>query len=58
MNGVIDSAIFNPVTLAPMTSHDQESHVVPHFNCFDLRNAKVLLMMLLTLCDAGANGIT
>ena len=46
------------LTLAPFASHDQEQHVAPHFSCIDLRNAKVLLMMLLALCDAGANDVT
>ena len=45
-------------TLASVTSHDQESHVALHFNCCDLRNAMVVLMMLLVLFSAGANGVT
>ena len=46
------------LTLAHMASHDQESHVSPHFNLLDLRNAMMPLMMLLALCDAGANCVT
>ena len=42
-----------------MTSYDQKSHVTPHFSCLNLRNAMVLLMMLLASCDTDAcvNGI-
>ena len=46
------------LTLAPVASHNQESHVTPHFNCLTLRNAVVPLMILLALCDAGGNGVT
>ena len=58
MNGAIDSAICHQMTLVPLTSHDQRSHIASHFDCIDLRNAMVLLMMLLALCDAGASGVT
>ena len=46
------------LTVAPMASHDQESHIAPHVNCLDLINAMVPFMMLLALCGAGANGFT
>ena len=46
------------LTLVPMASHEQESHVTPNINCLDLRNVIVQLMMLLILCDAGASGVT
>ena len=46
------------LTLAPMASQDQESHVACHFKWFDLRNATVPLLIVLTLCDTGANGVT
>ena len=37
-----------------------ESHIAPHFNCLDLRNALIPLMTLLSSCDTntGANGVT
>ena len=38
-------------------SHDQ-NHVASHFNCFDLSNTMVPSMILLAVCDAGANGLT
>ena len=43
-----------------MTSHNQLSHVVPHFNHPDLMNAVVLFMAPSVSCeaDAGANGVT
>ena len=44
------------LTFGPMTLHDQEGQVAPHFNCLDLWNAMVPLMMLLALCDGEANG--
>ena len=34
------------MTPIPVASHDQNSHVAPHFDHLGLRNAKVLLMML------------
>ena len=58
MNGAIDSAIWYQATLVPMALHDQKCHIAPHFSCLDLRNAKVPLMNLLALCDAGASGLT
>ena len=33
MNCAIDSAISNHVTLVPILSHDQRSHVAPYLNC-------------------------
>ena len=39
------------LTLLPMASHDQESHVACHFNCYDLRNAMVPLLMLLAFVE-------
>ena len=41
-----------------MALHNQERNVEPHFNCLEVRNAMVPLMMLLELCDAGENGVT
>ena len=43
-----------------MALHDQQCHVVPHFDNLDLRNAVVSLIMLSMSCDAGtgANGFT
>ena len=41
--------------LAPMASPDLKIHVAWHFTCLSLRNAMVSLLMLLALCDAGAN---
>ena len=38
-------------------SHNQKHHVAPHFNCLDLRNTMVPLMMPLILCDSGGNGV-
>ena len=32
-------------------SHDQKGHVAPHFNCLDLRNSVVSLIMLMVLHD-------
>ena len=46
------------LTLATVASHDQESHAVSDVYCLDPRNAVVPLVMLLALCDAGANGFT
>ena len=45
--------------MMPMASHNQNSHVAPHFNYLNLRNAVGPLMMLLASCniDASANGI-
>ena len=45
------------LTLAPVALHDQEGHAAPYFNCLDLRNAMVQLMVLLALCNAEANGV-
>ena len=45
------------VTLAPMASHDQDSCASPHFNCLDLRNVMVQLM-LLPIWDSGASGFS
>ena len=52
---------------APMVSHDVDtsangitwpkSHVTPHFDYPYLRNAMVLLAMLLVLCDANTSAI-
>ena len=46
--------------LVAMKSHDQKSHIVPHFDYPELRNAMLPLMMLFTSCDitVSANGIT
>ena len=43
----------------PMVSYDQYGPVVSHFICPDLRNAMVLLMILLTSHDADtrSNGV-
>ena len=47
-------------TLVPMVSHDQKGHTEPHFSCLDLRNAMMLLTILLALHDADASihGVT
>ena len=37
------------LTLAHMASHNQECHAVPLFNCLDLRNLVVPLLMLLAV---------
>ena len=58
MTGAIDNTVWLKMTLVLMTSHDQKCHIAPHFNFLDLRNAVVPLMMLLALCDAGANSVT
>ena len=44
----------------PVASHDQKSHVVPHFEYRYLRNMMVPLMIPSALCDAdtGGNGVT
>ena len=44
----------------PVASHNQKSHVAANFDCHDLWNAVVSLMMLLASHDAysSANGIT
>ena len=57
MNAALDNAILHQVALVPMASHEQESHNAPHVNCLHLKTALMLLMMLLTLCDAGANDV-
>ena len=46
------------LTLEPMTSHDQKSHVTLHFDCLDFRNAMILFMVPLVSCDThtGTNG--
>ena len=36
----------------PVVSHDQKSHIKPHLNHLDVRNAVVPLATLLALCDA------
>ena len=38
--------------------NDQESHVAPHFNCRDLWNAMLALLILFTLYDGGGRGVT
>ena len=38
------------LTLSPMASHDQKSHVTPHFSYLDLKNAMVALIALASLC--------
>ena len=45
------TAIWHHVTHVAMTSHDQESHIAPHFHCLDLVFAVVPLMMPLASCD-------
>ena len=44
----------------PMMSHNQKSHVAPHFKCPDLRNAMVPLTTLLASrgTTASGNGVT
>ena len=37
-------------------SHDQKSHVAPHFDYLDARNIVVLLTMLMALYDASISG--
>ena len=46
------------LTLRSMASHDQKSHVAPHFYDLHLRNSVVPLMMPSVSCDAdtGTNG--
>ena len=34
-----------------IVSHDQKSHVAPHFSCLNLRNAVVPFTMPSTSCD-------
>ena len=43
-----------------MVSHNTKSHVIPHIDQLDIRNAMVPLMILMMSCYAGAgtNGIT
>ena len=43
-----------------MVSHNQKSHVAPHFNCLDLMSAVLPLTVPLALLDANAsaNGVT
>ena len=43
-----------------MVLHDAKSHAAFNFDCFDLRNPMVALMMLPASCDteASANGVT
>ena len=45
---------------APMVPHHQQSYITPHFDCCDVRNAILPLMMPSAPCDANAstNGIT
>ena len=50
-NGIIDY-IVNITWYQPMASHDQKSHVAPHYSHLDLRNAMVPLTMLSTAHDA------
>ena len=52
MNGVINNAIWYQVTLVPMVSHDQKSHITPYCDCLDLGNAMVSLIMPSASCDA------
>ena len=60
MNNAIDSAIWDQVTLVPMTLHEPESHSVPHFNCLSHGNVMVPFMLPSTSCDADTctSGIT
>ena len=46
--------------LMQMATHNQISHTASSFDCFDLRNAMVPLMIPLTSCDtsAGTNVVT
>ena len=46
--------------LMPMASHEEKSHVAPHFDHLDLRNSMVPLKMLSASHDIGtiANGVT
>ena len=48
------------MTLMPvaMVSHDQKSHVTPHFDHPYPRNEMVLFTMPSVSCDAGANDVT
>ena len=39
------------LVLAPMVSHDQKSHIAPHFNHLHLRNLLVKLKTLFAPCD-------
>ena len=50
----------NTTGMMPILAHGQESHVEPHFDHLDIRNAVVPLMMSLVSldADAGANDIT
>ena len=43
-----------------VVSCDQKSHVTSKFDCLDLRNVKVIFLILTTSCDANAsvNGMT
>ena len=47
-------------TLVPIASREQKTHVTPHFNCLEIRNAVVPLMMALTLSCTNkyGNGVT
>ena len=42
----------------PMESHNKKSHVAPLFNCRDLMNAMIPLMIPLASCDVSANDST
>ena len=43
---------------SPVVSHNQRSHVTPYFNCLELRNTLVSLVMPLALHDASSSGVT
>ena len=42
----------------PVASHKQKRHVAPHFDCHELKNARVPLMMQSALCGASTSGVT
>ena len=59
INGAIEKSIWYQVTHVTMASHDEKHHIAPHFNCLDLGNSVVQLMMPSASCDAhtGTDGI-
>ena len=46
------------LTPVPNALYYQKSHVAPGFNYLDLKNAKVLLTMLLTMDNVSADSVT
>ena len=45
------------LSLVPLGSNDPKSHVAPHLDFLDLRNAMVPLMMLSASCDTCTDGV-